>query len=298
MKYQECENCGKNVGRINFTLNFILAVFKLIVGFTSGSKGCIADALHSFACTTTSFAILLSQKISKKQSNKEFHYGYGKIEFLAAGLITFLIILFAIVLILLSLKHLITSSPDAPPHLTALLAALVSIIVNEMMFRYMRCVGTQLKSQTIIASSLANRADCFSSIAVLVGVTLSQLGFHNFDPIAAILIVFIIIKICYTTMIDSVKALMDVSANDVYGPEIMEVLSNIDKLHSISSVKTRQIGNKIWAEIDIIVLPDLTIKDSQNIALMVKQTLLSKIKDLESVLVNFASKTEEINEPT
>ncbi|MBF0396290.1 MAG: cation transporter [Desulfobacterales bacterium] len=297
MKYQECENCGKNVGRINFTLNLILALFKLIVGFTSGSKGCIADALHSFACTTTSFAILLSQKISKKQSNETFHYGYGKIEFLAAGLITFLIISFAIVLILLSLKHLITSPPDEPPRITALVAALISIVVNEMMFRYMRCVGTQLKSQTIIASSLANRADCFSSVAVLVGVTISQLGFHNFDPIAAILVVIIIIKICYKTMIDSVKALMDVSVNDVYGPEIMEVLSNIENLHGISSVKTRQIGNKIWAEVDIIVSPDYTIKDSQNIALSVKQTLLNKIKDLERVLVNFTSKTKEIHEP-
>ena len=160
------------------------------VGVTSGSKALIADALHSAANIITAFAIILSQKVSSRPADNRFHYGYGKVEFIAAGAISLLIILGAIALIMVSIKHLMQGSRTTP-HFSALLMALISIGANEMMFRYMHCAGTQLKSQTILASAWANRADCFSSIAVIIGVVGGSLGFRHMDPIAALFAVAI-----------------------------------------------------------------------------------------------------------
>jgi cation diffusion facilitator family transporter len=264
----------------------VLVILKLIVGVTSGSKACIADALHSASNIITAFAIILSQKISRKSANSRFPYGYGKVEFLAAGMISLLITMGAVALISVSINHLI-NRPGPPPHFSALLMALISIGANEMLFRFMRCAGTQLKSQTILANAWANRADCFSSFAVIVGVVGGRLGFHHLDPIAALFVVAVIIKVSVKILVDSVKALMDFSVNDAYAEEILAIAEGIKDVRTVLGLKTRHIGQKIWVELDILIDPQCTLREGQMIADRVKGVLLEKVRDLERVLVHF-----------
>ena len=284
--HKKCDKCGGRVAYVGIWTNIAMMILKLTIGFTSGSKSCIADGLHSGSNIVTAFAILASQKLTKKKENKRFPFGFGKAEFVAAGFISLLIIAAAISLISVTIEHLL-QEPGAPPHFSAIFIAIISICVNEMLFRYMRCVGTRLKSQTVMANAWANRADCFSSIAVVIGVTGSQLGFHHLDPICAIIVVCVIIKVSSDIMIESIKALMDSSVNDQYGDEIKEVVSKIDDVHGISDLKTRHIGHKIWAEIEILVASDCTMQQGEDIARTVKKTLLEQIGDLDRVQIHF-----------
>jgi cation diffusion facilitator family transporter len=286
MRFERCEQCGNRAAWAGIWTNVVLVILKLIVGVTSGSKACIADALHSASNIITAFAIILSQKISRKSANSRFPYGYGKVEFLAAGMISLLITMGAVALISVSINHLI-NRPGPPPHFSALLMALISIGANEMLFRFMRCAGTQLKSQTILANAWANRADCFSSFAVIVGVVGGRLGFHHLDPIAALFVVAVIIKVSVKILVDSVKALMDFSVNDAYAEEILAIAEGIKDVRTVLGLKTRHIGQKIWVELDILIDPQCTLREGQMIADRVKGVLLEKVRDLERVLVHF-----------
>lgn len=286
MRSERCEGCGNRAAWVGIWANAVMVILKFIVGVTSGSKACIADGLHSASNIITAFAIMLSHRIGRKPSNRQFPYGYGKVEFVAAGFISLLIITGAVALISVSIKHLV-KEPSSPPHFSALLVAVISIGANEMLFRFMRCAGTQLKSQTILASAWANRADCFSSSAVIIGVVGARLGFHHLDPIAALCVVAIIIKVSMKILVDSVKALMDSSVNDVYGEEIETIVESMEDVRGISGLKTRHIGQKIWVELDIVVDPQCTIRDGHMIADRVKKVLLEKVRDLERVLVHF-----------
>ncbi len=286
MRSERCEKCGNLAAWSGIWTNLVMVVLKIIVGITSGSKACIADGLHSASNIVTAFAIILSHRISKKPASNRFPYGYGKVEFIAAGFISLLIIAGAVVLISISINHLI-KEPSTQPHFSALLMAVISIGANEMLFRFMRCAGTRLKSQTILASAWANRADCFSSMAVIVGVAGARLGFHHLDPIAALFVVAVIIKVSIKILVDSVKALMDSSVNDVYGEEIETIVENIEDVRGICGLKTRHIGQKIWADLDILVDPQCSMRDGHLIADRVKEVLLEKVRDLERVLVSF-----------
>ena len=208
--------CANRIGWVSFWVNLSLVVLKITVGVIGGSKACIADGLHSASNVVVAVAIIMSQKISSRRNNSEYHYGYGKIEFLLTGFISFFIISGALALLFLSIKHLVSEPVVSPPHLSAALMALISIGATEMLFRYMRCAGVQVNSQIILAGAWANRANCFSSVAVLVGVISAKFGYHYLDPVTAILVVGIIIKACYKMLIDSVRALMDYSVNDRY----------------------------------------------------------------------------------
>lgn len=265
--------------------NVVLVILKITIGVTSGSKACIADGLHSASNIITAFAIILSHKIGNKPPNSRFHYGYGKIEFVAAGAISLLITAGAILLITVSIHNLLRE-PSASPHFSAVLMALISIGANEMLFRFMRCVGTQLKSQTIMANAWANRADCFSSVAVVVGVLGSKLGFHHLDPIAAIFVVAVIIKVSVKILLDSVRALMDSSVNDLYGDEITGIAGNVANVRGVPRINTRQIGKKIWIDLEILIDPHCTIGQGNAIAERVKAALMGRIADLERIMVH------------
>ena len=92
MLNKKCEQCGKRVAWVGIWSNLIMLVMKILVGLASGSKACIADGLHSGSNIITAFAIMLSHNLGKRKRDGSYHYGYGKIEFLAAGFITLLII--------------------------------------------------------------------------------------------------------------------------------------------------------------------------------------------------------------
>ncbi|MBF0451853.1 MAG: cation transporter [Candidatus Magnetomorum sp.] len=285
MRYKKCEICLERVALVGVLVNLVMVILKIIIGITSGSKACIADGLHSASNIITAFAITVSQKISQKKKSKQYHYGYGKIEFLAAAFVSLLITLGALLLISLSIKHLL-NEPSAPPHFSAVLMAIISIGTNEMLFRYMRCVGTQFKSQSILANAWANRADCFSSIAVIVGVIGARFGLHHLDPVAALVVVAIIIKVSITILVDSIKALMDNSVNHIYGEDIQSLVASVENVLGISAIKTRHIGQKIWAEVNISVEPECSLAEAQRVADNVKSLLIDRILDLERVTVN------------
>lgn len=282
---QRCKVCGKRVAWTGVWVSLTLTILKFIIGYTSGSKALIADGLHSASNIVTAIAILVSQNFTRRKESSKFPYGYGKVEFLAAGFVSLFVISGAVTLIVISIRHLLYE-PSTSPHFTALLMAAISVSCNEMMFRYMKCAGMKLNSQTILATAWANRADCFSSIAVMLGVIGSRFGIPHLDPIAALFVVGVIIKINASILTDSVKSLMDVSVNDHYSDEIKDIVWEIQGVQSISALKTRQVGHHIWAEMNIHVEPLHNLRKAHKVGQMVKDTLLEKIHDLERVTIH------------
>lgn len=285
MNCQDCNKCGQQVAWIAVAVNAVFALAKFLVGYASGSRAMLADGLHSLANIITAFAILVSRKLTNKAASSEYHFGFGKAEFLAAGFSSLLIIIGSLVLIVVSIKHLL-SEPVVITSWAAPLLALVSIAANEMLFRYMRCVGGNLKSQTIMASAWANRADAFSSFAVLLGIVGTKLGIPHLDPIAALVVVAAIVKICGTMLIDSLKSLMDVSVNSLYREEIKDLVRGIEGVRAMENLKTRQVGHYVWAELDVLVDPLHSLKNAGFIGDMVQKALLGEIRDLERVTVH------------
>ena len=80
---------------------------------------------------------------------------------------------------------------------------------------------------------------------------------------------------------------MDASVNDVYGEEIKAIVANMKDVHGILELKTRQIGQKIWAELDILVDTHCSLAEGEMIAEKVRTRLMNKINDLERVMVHF-----------
>ena len=94
----ECIRCGQRVAWVGVGATLFMVVLKIIIGITSGSKACLADALHSSSNIITAFAIFVSRKLTGKPMDEDHQYGHGKVEFVAAAMVSVLIIVLTIIL--------------------------------------------------------------------------------------------------------------------------------------------------------------------------------------------------------
>jgi cation diffusion facilitator family transporter len=286
MRYERCEQCRRWAVAIALSSSAFLALLKFVVGVTSGSKGCIADSLHSAAIFVMALAVILGERLALKEENDSFHYGFGKIEAVVTGSITLFIACGGAVLIWNSVQHLVNASQYGPPYPSALLMALASIFANVVLARYLRCAGTQLRMRLLLSIAWAHRENLVSSIIVFVGVLGAELGLGVMDPIAAILVVAILVKTCIEIVLDSVKVLMDYSANGTYSKKVRSIVEKVEGVEHLAAVKTRQIGHKVWFDLDICVNPNQSIRKTNDIAQEVRKALLKQIADLEKVTIN------------
>ena len=77
MKYKACEKCARSVGLVNVAGNVMMIALKAYLGFVGGSKGLIADAVHSVADLLATFVMMIGLQISARQPNAKYPDGFG-----------------------------------------------------------------------------------------------------------------------------------------------------------------------------------------------------------------------------
>lgn len=289
---QLCAACGERVGWIGVWVNLALAVFKIAVGVVSHSRALIADAFYSIKDMTTASAIIVGLKASQRPLDDKHPYGYGKIEFLSTAFIGLIIILGSIVLLIISLKGFVAGSAQ-PPLLIAAGAALVSMIIKELMYRNALCAGRHLNSPAIMAHAHHSRADVISSGAVFIGVLGANLGLTFLDSLVAVIEIIHMTIISVEILQDGLKGLMDVSLEPDRLDEIREIVTDLPGVERITQVKAHRVGQKIWIHLEIQVHPERSIADGYNIAEQVRHSLLKRMQHTGHVMVRLAPQEDE-----
>ena len=208
MKYAACEKCARSVGKVNIVGNILMILIKGYMGVVGGSKGLIADAVHSCADLLATIVMIIGLHISGQEKDEAYPYGYGKAEYIVAVVIY--LFLFVIgTYILFDGARAILEGRRVTPCLSAAWGAIFSIAINELMFRQSVCAGAQINSPSITAKAWETRSDVLSSIAVLIGILGAKMGFHFMDPLAAIIVGVIILRVCVEQVRGAITNLMD-----------------------------------------------------------------------------------------
>src|SRR6201986_5271337 len=169
-----------------------MAVTKFVVGVAIGSLALISEALHSSVDLVATVITWLVVRVSDQPADEEHHYGHGKIESLSAlGVIALLYVL-AGGIVVQAWTHLRDGAP--PPTISAVpfVVLLVDIAVNFWRARALHRTARATKSQALAADALHFASDVLGSIAVIIGLVLSALGYHWGDAAAAIGVAIVI----------------------------------------------------------------------------------------------------------
>lgn len=281
---QRCIRCGKRVEWTILAINLGLFALKFSFAILSNSRSLHTDAFQSLANFIITAAVLVSLKMASRAADEKFPYGYGKVEFLASGVVNMLLMVAAAAYMFFAFAEMMMVGPERPPRLIAIFAAVISIIANQMAFKYGRCAGQKLSSAAILANAQVSRADVGTSVAVIVAVVGSNLGLARLDHIVSIVICVLIIKVAFDGIKKAVKGLMDVSLR-VEEAHIRDLMDNIDGVGGIERVTARFAGRSLLVDMSVSVPRHWPLSTALQTVGEIKNVLHTKMKNISQISV-------------
>ncbi len=284
LRYNACRKCANSIGPLNVIANVFLMILKGYLGVVGRSTALVADAIHSSADVVASVMLLFGLRIAKKPKDKNYPYGYGKVEFFVAVVIYSSLILAGIVIFIDAIACIVHKECVTPSAMT-LVGAFLSIVVNEMMFRQSVCAGRQLSSPSIVANAWEKRGDALSSVAVFVGIAGAKLGFPCLDPLTAILVAFYILKTSIEGLVEAFRGLLDTALDEEVVEQIRTSAEGFSGVLGIVSLRTREIGQVAWIDLEILVDGNENVTDSNVLKESVRAEILKMSEREMNVMV-------------
>ncbi|MBU1924269.1 MAG: cation diffusion facilitator family transporter [Candidatus Omnitrophica bacterium] len=285
----KCERCARRISILGLIGGLFLAGFKLTIGFLGRSRALIASGMCNLSDVSSALIVILGVKYSRKNPNRRFQYGYGKVEFIAQVAMSALMI-FGNVILIFSSFVVIAKRIIIIPHTVVFFTALISMVVNGLIYKFAKCGAKELNSPALRSHAEHNKIDVVSSILVAVGVLASRIGLHWADPLIAIFESFHIIHGSWGIFWDGFKGIMDTSAPQGYIDEIRESIRELDSIKGVPMLRARQSGQKILLDMAIEIDPELSVFESKALIQSLRSHLRSKDRYLEDIFVQVRPK--------
>lgn len=277
---------------LGIIINIFLTILKAVVGFISGSKALLADAVHSASDIVSSVVILFGVRIAMKPADEEHPYGHGKAENIAAIIVALILIVAGVEIAISSTKVFFGDMPTVPGNM-ALIAIIISIVIKEILFQYKYRLGKKINSIALISDAWHHRSDALSSIAALFGVSAAIIGNHYgiaflvySDAVAGIIVSLIVIKVGYTLAKDSSTVMMEQVLAQEETERFYKTVLTIKDVLSVDQMHVRTHGHYVIIDIKIGVHSLLSVEEGHQIAKDVKNHLIMEHKDVKDVLVH------------
>lgn len=273
--------------------NIFLAVIKVLFGYLGQSSALLADGLHSFSDVLTDVLVLIAAKYGAQKADAEHPYGHARIETFASFLLATFLILVGLIIAWEAGSHILNHESTAKPDLYVLGIAAFSVVLNEVIYRYMLRIANRVKSDLLKVNALHRRSDSAASLVVLIAVIGSFWGLWFLDQIAAIIIAFMIVKMGLKIGWNNAKELVDTGLSTEEIEAIKKVIMSVSGVCAVHELRTRRMAGQGLLDVHIIVDSYLTVSEGHHIAEFVMWSLKQKISSLEDVVVHIDSENDE-----
>lgn len=259
--------------------NALLVAFKFVAGIWGNSAAMIADAVHSLSDFLTDILVIVFVRISAKPRDKDHDYGHGKYETVASFLIALGLGAVAVGIILSGVKQFVAWLHGAQlesPGQIALWAALLSILLKEILFQYTIRRGRAIESQALVANAWHHRSDAISSIGAALGIGGALLLGQRWavlDPLAGIVVGGLLIKTAIDLLRGSMSELTECSLPEQTEQEILSIISATPDVIDPHNLRTRRIGNHIAIEVHVRMQGDMPLHQAHEKASLIEQQL-------------------------
>ncbi len=291
------ENTRKKTGRKAVTVaisgNILLTIFNFIVGILSGSTALVAEAAHTLSDVMTSIITAVGFRIGLKPPDSEHPYGHGRAEPLVGLLIVVFLVFIAYEIISEAYSKLLLMGSLAPPNWTAALMAIIGIAVNIIMTRYMMNVGKKINSPAIIADAQHQKVDVFSCAAIVVGVVGSNMGLLILDPLIAVLIAVLVLKIAFDVGKENINNLMGKVPSTDLIVEITKAGTSVKGVKGMHDIKVNYMGPNASVDLHITVDPELSLRNAHKIAHQVEKSVIDRVDIVSIVYVHVCPEGED-----
>ncbi|MCV2358836.1 MULTISPECIES: cation diffusion facilitator family transporter [Roseateles] len=259
---------------VSVGVNTVLTIVQVVVGVLSKSQGLVADGIHSLSDLVADFVVLLASHHAKKDADEDHPYGHQRFETAASLVLGGLLLAVGIGMLWSAVLKL--QSPETVPtvHGIALWVAGAALVAKETLFRYMLAVAKRVKSSMLVANAWHARSDAASSLVVGLGIVGNLAGYPILDPIAALIVGFMVGKMGWGFAWDALHDLMDRSADEQEVEAIRQTLLQTPGVQNVHDVRTRKMGDMIVVDAHIEVDATISVEAGHEIAVLARQRVL------------------------
>ena len=282
------QTIANRVAVITIIENIILSIAKVIVGIFAHSGAMISDAIHSASDVFSTIVVMIGIKLSSKESDDEHPYGHERMECVAAILLSVVLFITGAGIGVDALKKILAGDYHnlQVPGVLALVAAIASILVKEVMYWYTRYYAKKIDSSALMADAWHHRSDAFSSVGALVGIGGAMLGFPIMDSVASLVIFIFIAKAAYDIFKDATDKMVDHSCDEETKKKIYDCVIQNEEVLGIDLLQTRIFGNKIYVDVEILVDGSYTLFKAHDIAEEVHENIEKNFSKVKHIMVH------------
>lgn len=281
------EKTAMKVSIVSVIWNLLLSAGKLFAGIFANSGAMISDAVHSASDVFSTIIVMIGVKISGKDSDNDHPYGHERLECVAAIILATVLAATGIGIGYGAVVKIMAGDYNVEmPGILALVAAVVSILVKELMFWYTRYYAKQIDSSALMADAWHHRSDSLSSIGALIGIIGARLGFGIMELLASVVICIFIEKAAYDIFMDAVNKMVDKSCDDETMEKIKACAMNIPGVENIDLLRTRVFGNKIYVDMEIAADGNKTLDETHAVAERVHDAIEQEFPKVKHIMVH------------
>jgi cation diffusion facilitator family transporter len=236
-----------------------LTAFKIIVGFSTGSLGILAEAAHSALDLIAAIVTYLAIRIAVRPADYTHLYGHGKVENLSAMFETVLLLITCGWIIYEAVNRIFFKTVAVEASAWAFVVMAVSIVIDFSRSRVLYRVARKHNSQALEADALHFSTDIWSSAVVILGLVFVKIAemkpewFHleKADAVAALIVAFIVVIVSGRLGIRTVQSLLDAAPRGMYW-KIKLTVEEIPGVVDCHNIRFRSSGPRLFIDIHIL----------------------------------------------
>lgn len=251
---------------VSVAVNLLLTLAQVLAGIFTASQALIADGIHSLSDLIADFVVLFAAHHSKKEADADHHYGHHRYETAASLVLGGLLLAVGLGMLWAAFQKL--QQPESIPrvHMLALWVALAALVAKELLFRYMLAIAERVRSSMLIANAWHARSDAASSLVVAIGIGGNLLGFPLLDPVAALIVGFLVSRMGWEFAWDALHDLMDRAVSEEEIAQIRATLLATPGILGLHDLRTRRMGDLIAVDVHLEIDADITVEQGHDIA--------------------------------
>jgi cation diffusion facilitator family transporter len=259
-----------------FFANLAVVAAKVAVGLSARSLAVLGDALHSSVDALNNILALVVVRVAAQAPDEDHPYGHEKFETVGALAIVGFLSVTCFELARDAVTRLL--GPHTVPQVTGaqLLILVGGLGINAVVAWYEHRRGEALQSELLVSDAAHTRSDVFISAGVIVGLLLGRRGWWWADPVLALMIAAIIVRVAYRIIQRTVPILVDERA--LPRGEIQSVAEGVDGVRGAYDIRSRGGGHARYAEVTIAVDPTTDVAAAHAIADEVEHRLKRELR--------------------
>ena len=278
---------GQRVAITGMLVSGALAVIKIAAGMSGHSTAVVADGLESAADVVASGFVLFGLPLAAKPADENHPYGHGRVETLTGLLIGLVLMVGGAFISWNAIRRV--GQPHEPLAAFVIWPLVISLAaktgLSTLKFRY----GKKLQSEALTADAWNDAMDTISAIAALiaVGLTLTdRLRFAEADRYGGFVVGLIVISAGIRVVRETTLQLMDTMPDARLIAQIREAASGVPGVRGVEKCFARKTGFKYHVDLHLEVDPEMTVRQSHQLAHQVQLNILARLDWVADVLVH------------